>query len=97
MSSSTLSVLYKSGAVTEIPHVNRPDAERTMVEIINAMAACLPFIVVEDSDTSALIVLGEVAGVTLGAPPIAVQIERPKPRPVPQPQPRPQAGALIAN
>jgi hypothetical protein len=35
--------MFKSGATQEIPHVNRLDAERTMVEIINAMTAGLAF------------------------------------------------------
>jgi hypothetical protein len=68
-----------------------------MVEIVNAMAAGSPFVVIEDRETSALIVRGEVAGVILGAPPIAVQVERPRPRPVPQPAARPERGKLIAN
>ncbi|WP_035983969.1 hypothetical protein, partial [Bradyrhizobium sp. STM 3843] len=66
--SSTITIIFRSGATQEIPHVNRPDAERTMVEIINAMTAGLAFFVIEDNDTSALIVTGEVAGVMLGAP-----------------------------
>ncbi len=99
MTSSVLTVIFRSGVTQEIPHINRPDAERTMVDIINAIAARMPFVVVEDNDTSALVVLGEVAGITLGAPPVAVQIERPKPRPVPLPQraARPELGTLIAN
>jgi len=96
--SSTMTFTFKSGAQQQIPHVNRLDAERTLVEIVNAMAAGLPFVVIEDSDTSALIVLSEVASVTLGVPPIAVQIEKPRPRPVPVRQPeRTERGVLIAN
>ena len=97
--SSTITVIFKSGAQQQIPHVNRPDAERTMVEIINSMAAGSPFVVIEDEETSALIICGEIAGVILGAPPVAVQIERPKPRPVPLPQPaaRPERGTMVAN
>jgi hypothetical protein len=97
MSSSIITVIFKSGATQAIPHINRPDAERTMVEIINAMAAGQTFVVIEDSDTSALIVLGEVASVTLGPPPIAVQVERPRPRPVPIPARPAERGVMIAN
>jgi hypothetical protein len=99
MSSSTITIVFKSGATQAIPHINRCDAERTMVEIVNAMATAQPFVVIEDEETSALIVLGEIASITLGAPPIAVQIEKPRPRPVPLPQPaaRPERGTLIAN
>ncbi|WP_315792667.1 hypothetical protein [Bradyrhizobium sp. SZCCHNRI1002] len=59
--SSTITVIFKSGATQAIPHINRADAERTMVEIINAMTASLAFVLVEDEQTSALIVTGEVA------------------------------------
>ncbi|MGJ4888847.1 hypothetical protein ACQR1Y_11665 [Bradyrhizobium sp. HKCCYLRH3099] len=96
---SIITIICQSGVVQATPYIETTDAEHTMVEIINAMAARMPFVVVEDNYTSVLVVLGEVAGITLGAPPVAVQIERPKPRPVPLPQraAHPEPGTLIAN
>jgi hypothetical protein len=48
--SSTITVIFKSGATQEIPHINRPDAERTMdASMTRTMAGCMRFFTLTQS------------------------------------------------